>query len=61
MVSACSLTRSSTKSVLSDSDTRLDEKLELALLRKSMPGSAGPCSPELLSCGHRAVKAGSTT
>ena len=34
----------------------LDEKLELALLRKSMSGSAGPCSPELLSCGHRAVR-----
>ena len=34
----------------------LDKKLELALLRKSMSGSVGPCSPELLSCGHRAVR-----
>ena len=58
--SACSLTRSFTKSVLPDSDTKLDKTLELAVLRKSMSGSAGPCSPELLSCGHRAVKAGST-
>jgi hypothetical protein len=58
---AYSLTRSSTKSVLPDSDTMLDERLELALLRKSMSGSAGPCSPELLSCAHRAVKAGSTS
>jgi hypothetical protein len=58
---ACSLTRSSTKSVLPDSDTVLDEKLELALLRKSMSGSAGPCSLELLSGAHRAVKAGSTS
>ena len=38
----------------------LDEKLELALLRKSISGSAGPCSPELLSCAHRAIKVGST-
>jgi hypothetical protein len=58
--SVSSLTRTSTKPVLPDSGTVLDEKLELALLRKSMSGSAGPCSPELLSCGHRAVKAGST-
>ena len=31
--------------VFPDSDTMLDKKLELGLLRKSMPGSAGPCSP----------------
>jgi hypothetical protein len=58
--SVYSLTRSSTKSVLPDSDPMFDEKLELALLRKSMSGGAGLCSPELLSGGHRAVKAGST-
>jgi hypothetical protein len=38
----------------------LDKELELAFLRKSMSGSAGPCSPELLSRGHGALKAGST-
>ena len=48
-VSACSLTRPSTKLVLPASDTMLGEKLELALLRKSMSGSAGPCSLEPLS------------
>jgi hypothetical protein len=47
------------KSVVPDSDTMLGEKLELALLRKSMSRSAAPCSPGLLSRGHRAVKAGS--
>ena len=47
--SASSLARSSTKPVLSDSDTKLDGKLEAALFRTIMSGSAGPCSPELLS------------
>ena len=42
----CSLTRPSTKPVLPISDTMLDEKLESALSGKSMPGSAGLCSPE---------------
>jgi len=60
VASACSLTRTSTKPVLPVSDTMLGEKLELALFRKSMSGSAGPCSLELLSWGYRAVKAGST-
>jgi hypothetical protein len=60
VASACSLTRTSTKPVLPVSDTMLGEKLEPALLRKSMSGSAGPCSLELLSWGYRAVKAGST-
>ena len=60
VASVCSLTRTSTKPVLPVSDTMLGEKLELALLRKSMSGSAGPCSLELLSWGYRAVKAGST-
>jgi hypothetical protein len=59
--SACSLTRTSTKRVHPDSDTMLDEKLELALLRKSMSSSAGSCSPGLLPWGRRADKAGSTT
>jgi hypothetical protein len=37
----CSLTRPSTKPMLSDSDPMLDEKLEPVLVRKSVPGSAG--------------------
>jgi hypothetical protein len=58
--SACSLTRKSTKTMLPASNTMLDEKLELALLRISMSDSAGQCSPEFLSCGRKAVTAGST-
>ena len=60
--SASSLARSSTKPVLSDSDTKLDGKLEAALFRTIMSGSAGPCSPELLSWATEQLrKAGSTT
>ena len=53
------LTRPFTKSVLSVPDMILAKKLELALSRRSMPGSAAPCSPGASGLWSGKVKAGS--
>src|SRR6516162_4371931 len=50
------LTRASTKPVLPDSDTTLDEKLELALVRKFVPESvAARSSPRITQCLRRVM------